>query len=116
MLGCEGYKDEIIVIKGRTYDQHAASPSLSVSMIWVMIGAYGRSQSQQVAHQWLICIKFNVNSWINAEPLLTVCFCPLFVARLHVKIEYHAVGDTWWQPLLSYGKWCTKLKISSFIY
>ncbi len=20
-----------------------------------------------------------------------------------IKIEYHAVGDTWWQPLLSYG-------------
>ncbi len=19
------------------------------------------------------------------------------------KIEYHAIGDTWWQPLLSYG-------------
>ncbi len=23
---------------------------------------------------------------------------------LAVKIEYHSVGDTWWQPLLSYGK------------
>ncbi len=21
-----------------------------------------------------------------------------------LKIEYHAVGDTWWQPLLSYCK------------
>ncbi len=21
-----------------------------------------------------------------------------------LKIEYYAVGDTWWQPLLSYGK------------
>ncbi len=21
-----------------------------------------------------------------------------------LKIEYHAVGDNWWQPLLSYGK------------
>ncbi len=20
------------------------------------------------------------------------------------EIEYHAVGDTWWQPLVSYGK------------
>ncbi len=23
---------------------------------------------------------------------------------IYFKIEYHAVGDTWWQPLLSYGK------------
>ncbi len=29
-----------------------------------------------------------------------------------IKIEYHAVGDT----LLFYGKWCTELKIGSFIY
>ncbi len=21
-----------------------------------------------------------------------------------LKIEYHAIGDTWWQPLLSYDK------------
>ncbi len=33
----------------------------------------------------------------------------------HIKIEYHAVGETWWQPLLSYGKW-VELKIGSFIY
>ncbi len=31
------------------------------------------------------------------------------LVTLHLKIEYHAVGDTWWQPLLSYGKWCTEL-------
>ncbi len=24
--------------------------------------------------------------------------------KIVFKIEYHAVGDTWWQPLLSYGK------------
>ncbi len=23
---------------------------------------------------------------------------------LQLEIEYHAVGDTWWQPLLSYGE------------
>ncbi len=27
------------------------------------------------------------------------------------KIEYHAISDTWWKPLLSYGKWYTELKI-----
>ncbi len=32
------------------------------------------------------------------------------------KIEYHAVGDTCWQPLLSYGQSCTALQIGSFIY
>ncbi len=32
-----------------------------------------------------------------------------------LKIEYHAFGDTWWQPLLSYGKLCTELKIGSLI-
>ncbi len=31
-------------------------------------------------------------------------------------IEYHAVGNTWWQPLLSYDKWCFELKIGLFIY
>ncbi len=24
--------------------------------------------------------------------------------RMILKIEYHAVGDNWWQSLLSYGK------------
>ncbi len=33
-----------------------------------------------------------------------------------IKIEYHAVGDTWCQQLLRYGKWSTELKIVSFIY
>ncbi len=32
------------------------------------------------------------------------------------KIEYHSVDDTWYQPLLSCGKWCTELKIGSLIY
>ncbi len=34
---------------------------------------------------------------------------------LRFKIEYHAIGDTLWQPLLSYGKWCTEFKIGSFL-
>ncbi len=34
-----------------------------------------------------------------------------------LKIEYHAVGDTWWQPLLSYGNLFGRfqLNIGSFI-
>ncbi len=36
--------------------------------------------------------------------------------NISFKIEYHPVGDTLSQPLLSYGKWCTKFKIGSFIY
>ncbi len=34
-------------------------------------------------------------------------FCAVVITSSEViKIEYHAVGDTWWQPLLSYGN-CT---------
>ncbi len=39
----------------------------------------------------------------------------VFTDKVTLKIEYHGVGDTWWQPLLSYGKWCTEFKIGSFI-
>ncbi len=49
------------------------------------------------------------------KAILTSQICnPMFI--ITIKIEYHAVVDTWWQPLLSYGKWCTELKIGSFIY
>ncbi len=37
-------------------------------------------------------------------------------AEWQLKIEYHAGGDIWWQPLLSYGKQCTEFKIGLFIY
>ncbi len=36
------------------------------------------------------------------------------VGCLHIKIEYHAVGDTWWQPLLFYGRFKVNIGLLSF--
>ncbi len=92
------------------------------------------SQSHQISHWWMTRQKLSL---VMKIPLLKrQPYCCLKEVRIPMqpfpigqggllhrgscilifKIEYHAVGDTWWQPLLSYGKWCTELKIGSFIY
>ncbi len=50
-------------------------------------------------------------SFVLCEKTINSSLMPSFIAFREVdasiaiiKIEYHAVGDTWWQPLLSYGK------------
>ncbi len=52
-----------------------------------------------------------------SKNIICVLYIITIIYNRYFKIEYHAVGDTWWQPLLSYGKWCTELlKIGWFIY
>ncbi len=66
-------------------------------------------QSKQFPHSLL----FQVGFWfLSSFPSMTEMVFLKFID----KIKYHAVGDTWWQPLLYYGKWCTEFKIGSFIY
>ncbi len=75
------------------------------------------------AHKILIvtdCVHGNINvaehkSVSNISMSLCLSLCKVVETKLcnvacvhdfklYLKIEYHVVGDTWWQPLLSYGK------------
>ncbi len=51
---------------------------------------------------------FNVNEcymrFDNLKHHIFAQYLAPLLAYRTLKIEYHAVGDTWWQPLLSYDK------------
>ncbi len=54
-------------------------------------------------HQVNVAIKFLANGHDEELCNIQCNSLPIFQWTLDLKVEYHAVGDTWWQPLLSYG-------------
>ncbi len=54
-------------------------------------------------HYILAVSKDMMHLGYNHDHVLSIMFLK-YVGLISFKIECHAVGDTWWQPLLSYGK------------